>query len=190
MTTVNRKTGIYTVAFVLLIIFVFVICQTVFTEPKIQEITGFHTSYDYAATESLSGMFDYADYIVIGEYTGFDSTWNMARDNDDVSKEASDLYVEGHLYNFSVDEVLKGDIPEESILINHEYSTKRKVIESNEVIKEGSVVKKATKTNAIEFTVLSERFIEPEISSKYILFYQKTLYSKIITERLTHLQLK
>ena len=36
-----------------------------------------------------------ADVVAIGNYDGFDSTWNMARNPQDISQEDQENYVEG-----------------------------------------------------------------------------------------------
>lgn len=144
------------------------------TDNAIAEITAISMSYDYPVATNLSQMTDEADLIVIGKYVGLDSIWNMARDPDNVKNEDSENYVEGQLYSFVIDDVLKGDTVTDTILVNHRYSETVKSIESNAKInEEGIIVKAATKSNEITLKVLDPLFIEPDLNSTYILFLLK-----------------
>jgi hypothetical protein len=73
---------------------------------------------DYPTTSELEEMVQEADVVLIGEYKDLDHTWNMARDPDDFQKEDTENYVEGHIYNFKVDEILKGESVLESLQVN------------------------------------------------------------------------
>ncbi|TKI99165.1 cardiolipin synthase, partial [Bacillus cereus] len=65
-------------------------------------------SKDFPATSDLNQMINEADLVVIGEYEGLDSKWNMARNPSNPSEEDKENYVEGHLYNFNISETIKG----------------------------------------------------------------------------------
>lgn len=76
-------------------------------------------SHDFAIASDFSDMVEQSDVVVLGTYKSFDSSWNMARNSDDLYKEATDHYIEGKLYNFTVDEVLAGDLQTKEIRVNH-----------------------------------------------------------------------
>ena len=99
-----------------------------------QTVDSLTVSYGYPITSKLQEMMDSADYIVIGEYTKFDSTWNMARNPNNIKEEDPENYVEGRLYDFTVEQCVKGSIEDSSILINHRYSEVITTTESNAVI--------------------------------------------------------
>ncbi|WP_438350593.1 cardiolipin synthase [Paenibacillus sp. FA6] len=129
------------------------------------------THYDFPVASNLGEMTREAQFVVIGEYKNFDSKWNMLRDPNNVELEAKDSYMEGHLYNFEVNEILKGDLKDTSILVNHKYSTRMVYEENNEIINnEGLVVKEATSSKEYNFDNKDFLYIEPDIGSKYILF--------------------
>lgn len=131
-------------------------------------------SYDFPVAADLQQMIDNSDYIVVGEYTGLESTWNMARNIDNIKEEDLENYVEGHLYNFKIEASIKGNIEDKSILVNHKYSERKNVFESNAVIdREGCILKEATESNKISFEINSPLFVEPELNCKYILFLSK-----------------
>ena len=139
-----------------------------------QTVDSLTVSYDYPVASDLQQMIDNADYIVIGEYTGFNSTWNMARNPDNIEEEDSENYVEGRLYSFTVDTAIKGIIDDSSILINHRYSEVINTTESNAVIdSEGRILKEATESNELSVEIASPLYIEPEFNCKYILFLCK-----------------
>ena len=97
-----------------------------------------------------------ADVVAIGNYDGFDSTWNMARNPQDISQEDQENYVEGHLYNFNVKEVLKGDPLQGRMKINYRYAEQIEIDDSNsKVVNEDPL------------------YIKPEIGKKYMLFLKK-----------------
>ena len=85
----------------------------------------------FKTTNHLSEMVEEADVIVLGEYDGLYSKWNMANSS---SHEIQNEDVEGHLFSFHVKEILKGDYVKNEILINHRYSENLVLEESNEII--------------------------------------------------------
>lgn len=139
-----------------------------------QTVDSLTVGYVYPVASTLQQMIDSADYIVIGEYTEFNSTWNMARNPDNIKEEDPGNYVEGRLYDFTVEKTIKGSIDDSSILINHRYSEVVNTTESNAVVdSEGRILKAATKSRDLSFKVASPLFIEPELDCKYILFLSK-----------------
>jgi hypothetical protein len=140
-------------------------------ENTIQQKTHFSIHRDYPIANELSEMVNSSELIVVGRYTGFDSIWNMARNPGNIYEEDTERYVEGHLYSFEIDEILKGNTEKDEILINHKYSELIKTTESNAVINEqGIIISEATEINEISFTLTNKLYIEPEIGATYILF--------------------
>ncbi|HDR7686514.1 cardiolipin synthase [Bacillus toyonensis] len=111
---------------------------------------------DFPSTSRLEDMVKEADVVAIGNYDGFDSIWNMARNPQDISQEDQENYVEGHLYNFNVKEVLKGDPLQNRMKINYRYAEKIEIDDSNaKVVNEDPL------------------YIKLEIGKKYMLFLKK-----------------
>lgn len=131
---------------------------------------------DYAIAGSVTSMAEQSTYIVVGTYTALDSKWNMMRNPDDPTKEASEDYSEGHLYKFSVEEVLKGSLSESEILVNHEYSETFTFTESNQKVENGVITQEATWSVDHKVNIISDLYIAPEIGSSYILFLDKDMY--------------
>ena len=143
-------------------------------EKSVSEVTTITLSYDYPVANDLSQMMNEAELIVIGSYASLESTWNMARDMDDITKEDSQNYVEGRLYNFNIQEVIKGNVNTESILVNHRYFETVKTVKNNAKINgEGLILKEATESSEFKFDVYDPLFIEPNSKSTYMLFLLK-----------------
>lgn len=129
---------------------------------------------DYLIIDDLPEMVHEAELIVVGEYTGLDSTWNMSRNPQNPQEESSETYVEGLLYNFSVHEVLKGELDSDTILVNHRHSETQNLVESNaQINSEGVIIKEATESEEIPLTIADPLFIEPEENAIYILFLRE-----------------
>lgn len=108
----------------------------------------------YTVAKNVEEMTQASDIVVVGEYITFDSTWNMARDGSNYKKEDEENYLEGRIYRFKILEVLKGDITDASIQVNHR---------SSEMVTKD-------KMDKLEPYPL---FIEPELGRKSILFLKK-----------------
>lgn len=105
------------------------------------------TSADYPITDSLKTLTENSDIVVEGEFSNFDKYWNMARNPNDISKEDPELYVKGALYDFTVEDYLKSN------------GQKQNKITVN------ICVSRNDKTD--------ERYIEPTMGQKIILFLKK-----------------
>ncbi|SDK88958.1 hypothetical protein [Alkalibacterium thalassium] len=110
-------------------------------------------SSDFPITEDLNHMETEADIIVKGKYTDFKESWNMSRDDDDLSKENKQAYVEGHIYNFTITEVVSGEAKNSAIQINHHYGRDYYIEEENDSV-----------------FIVNDLYKEPEINQEYILF--------------------
>lgn len=110
-----------------------------------------HISYDTPSYGSLEDLTANADCIVIGTYTAFEGTWNMSRDPADISREATDSYVEGRLYRFQVSSVLKGEVSEDQITVN---------LWGGEQVTWGDD----------SFLVTDPSYVEPALDQTYLLF--------------------
>lgn len=134
-------------------------------------------SHDFNLTSNLSEMVEQSDIIVLGTYKSFDSSWNMARDPYDLNKEAEDHYIEGKLYNFSVDQVLTGDLQTKEIKVNHRYSETIDYEETSgdEIVSpEGILIKEPSKVTMHKLENKDPSFIEPEYNKQYIVFLKKS----------------
>lgn len=131
---------------------------------------------DFAMAGSVTSMAEQSTYIVLGTYTELDSKWNMMRDPNDPTKEASENYVEGHLYKFSVEEVLKGSLSESEILVNLEYSETFTFTESDKKTENGVITQEATWSVDHKVNIINDLYVAPEIGTRYILFLDKDMY--------------
>jgi len=131
-------------------------------------------SYDFPSTSDLNEMISEADIVVIGEYEGFNSKWNMARNPNNLTEEDRENYVEGHLYNFKISEFIKGETENKIIKVNHRFAETVILEDSNEVIaSDGTITKKATKVTTKEVENIDPLFIEPKMDTKYMLFLKQ-----------------
>jgi len=122
----------------------------------------------------ISQMVDAADVVVVGRYISFDSSWNMARNPNNIHLEDNDNFTEGFLFNFLVDEVIVGDIAKGEIIVNHRVSETVKIIESDAQINDvGIIISRATVEEEISFSVNDPHYIEPEFGVSYMLFLRK-----------------
>lgn len=134
-------------------------------------------SHDFAIASDFSDMVEQSDVVVLGTYKSFDSSWNMARNSDDLYKEATDHYIEGKLYNFTVDEVLAGDLQTKEIRVNHRYS---EIIDYEEtsgdeiISPEGILIKEPSEVTIHKLENKDPSFIEPEYGKEYIVFLKKS----------------
>ncbi|PLR75234.1 cardiolipin synthase [Bacillus sp. V3-13] len=117
-------------------------------------------SADFPYTENLQDMYQEADLVAIGRYDSFDSSWNMARNPADIKEEDSENYVEGHLYNFKIEEILAGE-SDKKIKINLRYE---ELVEVED--EQGNKLKVKNK---------DPLFLEPETGEKYLVFLKKDL---------------
>lgn len=130
---------------------------------------------EFPVAGNLNEMTKAANFIVIGKYESFNSKWNMARNSENPKLEDDDMYVEGHLYNFVVDEVIKGEALDKNVLVNLTYLTRDIYIDSDQVVNdEGIVIKEATTSKKYYAYNKNFHFIEPEIGAKYMLFLNKS----------------
>lgn len=125
----------------------------------------------FKTTNHLSEMVEEADVIVLGEYDGLYSKWDMANSS---SHEIQSEDVEGHLFSFHVKEILKGDYVKNEILINHRYSENLVLEESNEIIdKNGIILKGATKVFTKKVENKDPLYIRPKSEETYIVFLKE-----------------
>ncbi|ALC88249.1 hypothetical protein AM499_14350 [Bacillus sp. FJAT-22090] len=160
----TRRTYFYLLLFILLLIigitFWFISKNNL--EPKTLVL---HKTFK--VTNELSEMVQESDVIVIGEYKGLDSKWNMAPFEQHEN-------VEGHLFNFQVNETLKGKPVEKEILINHRYSEIISIEESDEVVDEtGVIVEEAKNIFTKEVENKDPLYIKPANSEKYMIFLKE-----------------
>lgn len=139
-------------------------------------------THDLNVLGELSDMVTNSDYIVLGSYTSFDSTWNMASNPHNPMDESNDKYVEGKLFNFKIEEVLKGNIRDEVIKINHRHSeiVDLEITSGDEVISpEGLLIKSPSKITVHKVNNNYPLFIEPEFGGRYIVFLKKDQFDEI-----------
>ncbi len=108
-------------------------------------------SADAPVYTNLTEMTEAADYIVVAQCVAYDSTYNMARDPADTTQEHDSFYIEGQLYQFDVETVLKGEA-EDTIYICYEAAVQVNLDDGDSVL------------------VPSESFVAPETGNSYLLF--------------------
>ncbi|OEH86458.1 hypothetical protein BHU72_13650 [Desulfuribacillus stibiiarsenatis] len=109
-------------------------------------------SQDQPVSNNIDDIISSVEYVVIGEYTNFQESWNMARSKDR-KKGADDVVVTGRLYDFKVDEYIKG-IDKSRILVNLLYSYSDKII-------------------GLENEIVDDYYYQPIIGEKVVLFLNK-----------------
>lgn len=100
---------------------------------------------DYPISLDIDKLIKESAIVVKGRYTGYIESWNMARNSMDVSKPADDIYIEGKVFAFDVDEYIKGNGPR-TINVNLRYKQEE---------------------------MIDERYIEPTINEEVVLFLSK-----------------
>jgi len=168
---IQRKKSTYLFAPALILLALIIIAVTgIRSAPE----TTMYLGYDYPVAAELSEMIQASEVIVVGRYGELASTWNMARNPNNMKEEDPDNYTEGRLYRFTVKDVLKGELENLEILVNHRYAERHTFIESNaEVNQAGEITKQATKSEKVSFAVQDPLYIEPEIDDTYILFLKR-----------------
>ncbi|MCI8609593.1 MAG: hypothetical protein HFE73_08110 [Firmicutes bacterium] len=136
--------------------FIMAIALIIFGLFQINAHKDLNISYDYPVALNLEEMVGAADPVVVGKYLEFDSKWNMCREIGNIENEDTERYVEGHLYRFSVEDVLYGDIEDTIILVNHRFSESAKIEMGD--------------GNVSEITVHDPLYIKPDLGQTYILF--------------------
>ncbi|AKG36756.1 hypothetical protein [Paenibacillus durus] len=102
---------------------------------------------DRALAVDVEGLVNHSDYIVMGHYDKFEKKWEVS----------ADPYTEGDIYNFVVDEIILGEVPQNIPVGIPHYKRVATQIEG--------------KTYSADFT--EPNYINPNFDSKYILFLKK-----------------
>src|SRR5699024_12387108 len=86
---------------------------------------------------------------------------NLIREDEDETKESTEEYLGGKIYNFHIDKTLKGKVEEDSILLAHRYSKKLAI---DEILgHEDKEVEEADPT-----------YIKHAMGNKYVAFLKNT----------------
>ena len=138
--------------------------------------------YDFDVSNNLQQMIEKSDTVVLGTVQENTGTWNMSRDLDDVSKDSEIYYTEGRLSLFQIDEVLKGTVTENRIMLTQRYSDNY----SGTSKKDPLYVPLETGSSYILFLKYNEQFnLYYGTTEPYILSYQDGRLS--ILTRLTEI---
>jgi hypothetical protein len=153
----NTLNGIRILIGMMIIGSVVVFIRTQLSQPSEIRIT---SSSQTITVNTLTEMTHQADYIVVGTFEKFDSTWNAARMGDGPdAKPDPRHYAEGRLYNFHVNEVLKGSIPDRTIKVSIIYAKSEQDLHIN--------------GRPSRLMMKDPHFIAPVFGKKYILFLTK-----------------
>lgn len=145
----KKNIGIYAICFVVLAAVSYTgvhkICSTGVNETSTNGVIQYHSDVDYPMTYDIDKIINESDIIVSGQYQKYTSSWNMARNPENILEEAKDMYIEGRLYEFKVDNYLKGG-SDSTISVNLSYSHNG---------------------------TIDETYIEPVVGEKVVLFLKK-----------------
>lgn len=152
----------------LLTLAVLVSCSTV---PAIErmpypeaEDNAFGMEMDYGTVNTLSRLWNYADWVVVGYYENQAPTSeNIARDLNDPTKESAVQYYESLVYQFRVVDVLKGELNDAVIPLGQFHGVM---------------------TNGVIYP--SETFQQPDLSSYKVMFLRyneiNAFYSPVVMD--------
>ncbi|WP_124727584.1 hypothetical protein [Staphylospora marina] len=129
-----------------------------------KEATPLHLSAEYVVGKDLNALTSNAEVIVVGSYGKHLYSYNGAGNVNDPGQEHPDLYSEVKVYDFKIEQVLKGNVPEH-IEVNLPYS------EQIDGLKDEN-------GNPIKLTIRKGPYFEPDLSRKVILFLKKDPFSK------------
>lgn len=122
-------------------------------------------SEDVIVAQGLKDMTKRAPLIVVGHYIKYVKSVNAARNLENPAEPAKDVYDEAKIYEFKVDQVLKGTIATDHILIHKVYSQEIKDLKDED-------------GHPLDVRVPNSTFLKPEMGKKYILFLDKYPYMK------------
>ena len=77
---------------------------------------------DRNTIDSYESAVEQTELIVTGHFENYEYSWNMARDVNDSSKESTEYYVEGKVFSFVAEKVLKGNLSDATLYVNQRYS--------------------------------------------------------------------
>ena len=143
--------------FVLLLtsFFVFLLGCTATEESKRIEV-----GTDYNVAENLSQMANDAEMIVIGTFQKYNHSYNAERNPKNEDEESTEAYSETKVYDFAIEETIKGDESETSIQVSIPYTKELTGVRDE-------------KGNQLRFRVPSPAHVQPTIGKKYVLFLMK-----------------
>ena len=113
------------------------------------------TEFDRELAYSTDDLINSSDYIVEGYFKNSQPIeWNMARNTSNIQEEDKNNYIKGHVYDFKIKKVIRGNIEEENIPINLTYSYQFNTQSNNDII-------------------LDEFYEKPETEKEVVLFLKK-----------------
>ena len=118
-------------------------------------------SIDMPMPTDCAGMYNVADYVVVGRYGSMTGTMNASRDPQDISKESEDEYFENRIYEFFPCAVVKGNVDAERISISRPYSETREIM---------------TALGKDNLKTYDPFFYEPDTGKTYMLFLKYDKY--------------
>lgn len=126
---------------------------------------------DRPSSGNAQVMYDLSDCVVIGHYGDFLYDYNMSRNPSDPSQESTEDYAGGRMYTFHVEQVLKGEIEQESISVSLAYQERYRGEITNVVTDErGNVIKEPTKRDPYEIYAIRDTYMEPDPEERLMLF--------------------
>lgn len=124
------------------------------------EVMAMNSSIDLIMASDLQEMISKADVIVVGKYQKYVYSVNGEKDPREPNKEHPTLYSEHRVYDFKVEETLKGDVSDH-IQVELPFTSQMDGLRDED----GNPVIITTKKGADD---------QPDFSKKYILFLVKT----------------
>ena len=133
--------------------------------------TNFGISMDTPLAFNLRGMFDAVEYIVIGSFGAFESSFNGARNWPNQLEEDPNNYHRTFIYSFNIQTVLKGTIDSDTIGIAVPYLQRLRGEIRNDIFNaEGERVLAATEFDPWEIYSIWDSYIEPIPGEMVMLF--------------------
>jgi len=117
-------------------------------------------SPDYAVAQDISEMVEKAEIIAIGTFQEYQFSYNAERDPKHHNEPSKNSYSETKVYSFSIEQLLKGDVREPSILVSIPFSKELTGLKDEQ-------------GNELRFRIPNTAHVQPTLFKKYILFLRK-----------------
>lgn len=127
---------------------------------KEYSITTVNVASDILIYEDIEEMAQNSEIVVVGYFDKFVEPINMLRNPSNILEESSTRYSEGHIYDFTVEEVVSGDLNQDTIQVGISFSNGYNFIDNQ------------GKEQHIQ--IPAPTYQEPKLNQKYIVFLYKS----------------
>lgn len=112
---------------------------------------------DYKVISELSEMVEESELVVVGKFGSYTESYNSDRDIKDPSKPSKESFSEGKIYQFQVNETLKGKTDSSAIRVGIPYTKEITGLRDE-------------KGNKLNVKVKNSLSVTPDPQTRYILF--------------------